>query len=435
MTLNNKMKQSLGQKRKLTLNLTLNLQKQIELLSLSGFEIRLELDDLITEFCKHSDSKKVVYFKDEILTDRLGDTLNPNLRNNFPELLIDLDKDLREKLMDQLIVSPLKGYETLIGEVLIDSILQNGRLDPELEYDDIKRIVKEDFNLDINDKEIESILSLIQNFDPPGCGYRSIEESLTIQVYNLSLNKKEQNQIIESLTSLINQEMRREDLSPEIINQINKLNLNQGLNFGSNKNLFVRPDLIAFPQKGIWQVNLNDDFMNNALLEIIKEEIETSNKNKAIEAKSFLKGLERRQQTLFLVAQYILTRQSEYLNQNADRKPITNKEIAKSLKISESTVSRIVQNKYIQLPTKLIPLRELLQKKVNKNKEGKDVTAKELKGFITLLISEENSKQPLSDESLRSLLLTKHLIKVARRTITKYRDEAGFGSTRERRIN
>lgn len=94
-----------------------------------------------------------------------------------------------------------------------------------------------------------------------------------------------------------------------------------------------------------------------------------------------------------------------------------------------------MQNKYIQLPTKLIPLRELLQKKVNKNKEGKDVTAKELKGFITLLISEENSKQPLSDESLRSLLLTKHLIKVARRTITKYRDEAGFGSTRERRIN
>lgn len=429
------MKQSLRQKQKFSLNLTLNLQKQIELLSQSGLEIRSNLDDLISEFCKESNNKKINYFRDEVLVDRFRQSINPNLQGNALELSIDQENDLREKLLEQLIVSPLKEYETLIGEIIIDSILDNGRLDPELEYKDIKKMVREDFSININDTKIDSILHLIQNFDPPGCAYRSIEESLEIQVNNLSLEKKEQQKIIKSLTSLLNKEMKIEDLDPETKIQIDKLNLNQGLNFGSDKNLYVRPDLLAFSQKNSWQVVLNDDFMNKDLIELIKKEIESSNNERVLEAKSFLRGLERRQQTLFLVGQYILAKQNEYLNNNADRKPVINRDIAKALGISESTVSRIVRNKYIQLPNKVIPLKELMQRKVNKNEEGSDVTPKELKNFITILISEENSNQPLSDENLRTLLSSKYLIKVARRTITKYRKEAGIGSTRIRRFN
>ena len=429
------MKQHLKQKQKFSLNLTLNLQKQIELLSLSGFEIRSNLDDLIHEFCKESNNKKINYFKDEVLVDRFRHSINSDLQSNALEFSVDQEKNLHEKLLEQLMISPLKEYEILVGEIIIDSILDNGRLDPELEYKDIKRIVKEDFNINIKDTNIESILHLIQNFDPPGCAYRSIEESLEIQVKNLKLEKKEQDNIIKSLNSLVNQEIKIEDLSIETKIQIEKLNFNQGLNFGSNENLHVRPDLIAFSQKNSWQVALNDDFMNKGLIEAIKEEIESSNNEKVLEAKSFLRGLERRQQTLFLVGQYILTKQNEYLNNNADRKPVTNRDIAKDLEISESTVSRIVRNKYIQLPNKVIPLKELIQRKVNKNEQGSDVTPKELKKFITTLISEEKSNQPLSDENLRALLSSKFLIKVARRTVTKYREEAGIGSTRIRRSN
>ena len=433
-TLYNKVKQSLNQKQKLSLNLTLNLQKQIELLSLSGFEIRSNLDDLIAEFCKEKDNKKINYFRDEVLVDRLRETINPDTKRDIYELSIDHEKDLHGKLMEQLVISPLKEYETLIGEVIIDSILANGRLDPELEYKDIKRIVKEDFNININDTRIESILELIQNFDPPGCAYRSIEESLRIQVNSLDLNKEKQRKVLKGLKSLVNQEIKKEDLSSEIKIQIDKLNLNQGLNFDNNKNLYIRPDLLAFSIKNSWQVTLNDNFMNKELIETIKKEIVSSNNEKVLEAKSFLRGLERRQQTLLLVGQYIIAAQSEYLNNNSTKKPVTNKEIAKVLKISTSTVSRIVRNKYIQLPDKLAPLKELLQKKVNKNKEGKDITPKELKSLIKLLISEESLNQPLSDESLRILLSDKYLIRIARRTVTKYREEAGIGSTRVRKI-
>ena len=430
------MKLSLKQKQKLSLNLTLNLQKQIELLSLSGLEIRSDLDDLISEFCKGSDNKKLTYFKDEIRTDKLRQSLNPNLENNSYELLIDPEKNLHEKLLEQLMISPLKEYETLIGEIIIDSILDNGRLDPELEYNDIKRIVKEDFNLIVDDKKIEAIIELIQNFDPPGCAFRSIEESLRVQIANLGLEKKEyEEKIMKSLNALLNQEISMEELDPDIKNQIKKLNLNQGLNFGSNKNLYVRPDLIAFSNKDAWQVSLNDDFMNKELIEIIIAEIESSKNEKVVEARSFLKGLEKRQQTLFLVGQFIINKQNQYLNKTSDKKPIVNKEIAKALAISESTVSRIVRNKYIQLPDRLIALKELLQKKVNKSEEGKDVTPQELKQYISEFISKENSNKPLSDENLRSILSSKYQIKVARRTITKYREEAGIGSTRVRKVH
>ena len=430
------MKLSLKQKQKLSLNLTLNLQKQIELLSLSGLEIRSDLEDLISQFCKDSDNKKLNYFKDEIRTVKLRQSLNPDLEHNFYELLIDHEKDLHEKLLEQLMISPLKEYETLIGEIIIDSILDNGRLDPELEYNDIKRIVKEDFNLIVDDKKIEAIIELIQNFDPPGCAFRSIEESLRVQVANLGLEKKEYEEIImQSLNSLLNQEISKEELDPDVKNQIEKLNLNQGLNFGSNKNLYVRPDLIAFSNKDAWQVSLNDDFMNKELIEIIIAEIESSKNEKVVEARSFLKGLEKRQQTLFLVGQFIINKQNQYLNKTSDKKPIVNKEIAKALAISESTVSRIVRNKYIQLPDRLIALKELLQKKVNKSEEGKDVTPQELKQYISEFISKENSNKPLSDENLRSILSSKYQIKVARRTISKYREEAGIGSTRVRKVH
>jgi len=189
-------KQSLKQKQKFSLNLTLNLQKQIELLSQSGFEIRSNLDDLISEFCKESNNKKINYFRDEVLVDRFRQSINPDLRGNALELSINQDNDLRERLLEQLIVSPLKEYETLIGEIIIDSILDNGRLDPELEYKDIKKIVREDFSINIKDINIDSILHLIQNFDPPGCAYRSIEESLEIQVNNLNLDKKNNKKLL-----------------------------------------------------------------------------------------------------------------------------------------------------------------------------------------------------------------------------------------------
>ena len=145
------MKQSLKQKQKLSLNITATLSKQIGLLSLSGFEISKRLNDLIDQYYEDSD-KTVRYFKEQYLVDKYKHALKFEIRDHM-ELSDDETSDLRQNLLNQLEISPLDSIENLIGEFLIDSVEDNGRLDPDLDYQDIKRIVFEDFDFKITDRK------------------------------------------------------------------------------------------------------------------------------------------------------------------------------------------------------------------------------------------------------------------------------------------
>ena len=174
--------------------------------------------------------------------------------------------------------------------------------------------------------------------------------------------------------------------------------------------------------------------MPKELIQRIRDKIGSEKIDKNHEAKSFLRGLERRQQTLLVVAQYIVSIQSDFLSKESSKRPLSIKEIAKSLQISESTVSRIVNNKYIQFPDKLILLKSILQKRVNIYAKGEDVTPKQLIRYIGDLISEEDKKRPLSDELIKNCLSKDYSIFLARRTVTKYRIESGYESSRIRKV-
>ncbi|MBV06111.1 MAG: hypothetical protein CMD53_02055 [Gammaproteobacteria bacterium] len=428
------MKQSLKQKQKLSLSLTVNLQNQIKLLSLSGFEIRSKLEDLILEFCNDKEDKKIAFFQDELLIDKYKNIINSQAGNNLAEIPIDSSINLKEKLIEQLMISNLKDFEMLIGEYLIDSIQENGRLEPEIDFQDITKIVEEDFNLTISTKEIEKVLKEIQHFDPPGCGYRSIFESLKVQINCLDISQEEGIELNHALKLLLEEKVALEDLDQKTRRNIKILNFDPGLNFGSNNESYIRPDLIALYENRNWHVSLNDNFMPKELIQRIRDKIGSEKIDKNHEAKSFLRGLERRQQTLLVVAQYIVSIQSDFLSKESSKRPLSIKEIAKSLQISESTVSRIVNNKYIQFPDKLILLKNILQKRVNIYAKGEDVTPKQLIRYIGDLISEEDKKRPLSDELIKNCLSKDYSIFLARRTVTKYRIESGYESSRIRKV-
>ncbi len=428
------MKQSLKQKQKLSLSLTVNLQNQIKLLSLSGFEIRSKLEDLILEFCNDKEDKKIAFFQDELLIDKYKNIINSQAANNLAEIPIDSSINLKEKLIEQLMISNLKDFEMLIGEYLIDSIQENGRLEPEIDFQDITKIVEEDFNLTISTKEIEKVLKEIQHFDPPGCGYRSIFESLKVQINCLDISQEEGIGLNHALKLLLEEKVALEDLDQKTRRNIKILNFDPGLNFGSNNESYIRPDLIALYENRNWHVSLNDNFMPKELIQRIRDKIGSEKIDKNHEAKSFLRGLERRQQTLLVVAQYIVSIQSDFLSKESSKRPLSIKEIAKSLQISESTVSRIVNNKYIQFPDKLILLKNILQKRVNIYAKGEDVTPKQLIRYIGDLISEEDKKRPLSDELIKNCLSKDYSIFLARRTVTKYRIESGYESSRIRKV-
>ena len=424
------MKQSLKQKQKLSLKITASLGNQIKLLSLSGFEISSKLNDLIDDYFDEDD-KKIAHFKDEYLIDRYKNVLYQG--NDYQNILTEeLDSDIRQKLLQQLELTPFDEAEYLIGEYLIDSVESNGRLDPEINYEDIKDIVFEDLQKKISDKDIDKVLRIVQNFEPPGCAFRNINESLYIQIENLELSNEEKINLRETLGNLLEKKVEIQQLSDRIKKNLDKLTLNPTGAFGSTVQNYIRPDLVALKNHNEWQVSLNDDFMSKELLERIKSKINSIENEETITPKSFLKGLERRQQTLLVVSEFIVEAQKNFLNGVAGKRAISNKEIANKLELSTSTVSRIVRNKYIQLPDKVVPLIALLERRINKHKEGKDVTEEDLQILLGQIIQNEDKSKPLSDENLKFALKDNFGVILSRRTIAKYRLELEIPSSRER---
>ena len=425
------MKQSLRQKQKLSLNVTTSLGNQIKLLSLSGFEISTKLNELINDYFDEED-KSVSHFRNEYLIDKYRNILDQgDYLNSLSE---EVESDLQKQLLDQLEVSPLDEMQILVGQFLIDSVEGNGRLDPALDFQDIKRIVFEDFGVTITDEYIEDILVLIQNFEPAGCAYRNINESLSIQVDNLGISPKEREELKENLTSLIQEKINIEQISETTRNNLKKLSLNPAGKFGVTTQNYVRPDVMAIKDTELdtWHVSLNDDFMSKELLKIIKDKIDSSQSDKSYDSKSFLKGLERRQQTLLVVSEFLIEAQKNFLDGRGGKRAISNKEISENLNISQSTVSRIVRNKYLQLPNQLLLLRDLLQRRVNKRNEGSDVTSEDLKFLIEELVNNEDKSLPYSDEYLRIKLKEKFKVSLSRRTVAKYRLDLKIPSSKER---
>jgi len=424
-------KQSLRQKQKLSLNVTASLGNQIKLLSLSGFEISTKLNELINDYFDEED-KSVSHFRNEYLIDKYKNILDQgDYLNSLSE---EVESDLQKQLLDQLEVSPLDEMQILVGQFLIDSVEGNGRLDPALDFQDIKRIVFEDFGVTITDEYIEDILVLIQNFEPAGCAYRDINESLSIQVDNLGISPKEREELKENLTSLIQEKINIEQISETIRKNLKKLSLNPAGKFGVTTQNYVRPDVLAIKDTELdtWHVSLNDDFMSKELLKIIKDKIDSSQSDKSYDSKSFLKGLERRQQTLLVVSEFLIEAQKNFLDGRAGKRAISNKEISENLNISQSTVSRIVRNKYLQLPNQLLLLRDLLQRRVNKRNEGSDVTSEDLKFLIEELVNNEDKSLPYSDEYLRIKLKEKFKVSLSRRTVAKYRLDLNIPSSKAR---
>ena len=428
------MKQSLKQSQKLSLKLTANLGNQIKLLSLSGFEISSKLNELIEEYCDEND-KKISIFKEEFLSDKYRNAIyKKEVEYKLPRTSFE-ESSLRDNLHDQLELEPLDQIQMLVGEFIIDSVEENGKLDPHFNYDDVRRIIHEDFGTYVSDQDIDKVLRVIQNLEPPGCAYRNIKESLIAQINNLDANKSIKETLHNYLDKLIENELSIEDLPSNIRDNFSKLTLNPASGFGETSKIYIRPDLLAIQESETWHVSLNDEFLSKELMEYVTDKIDSTENKKKFEYKSFLKGLERRQQTLLLVAQYIIEAQTGFLNGIAGKKAISNEEIAEKLNINPSTVSRIVRNKFIQFPDRISALTNLLERRVNRRREGNDVTIDDLEYLINEIINEENKSHPLSDQDLTGVLREKLGIILSRRTVAKYRSNLKIPSSRERQIN
>ena len=427
------MKQGLKQLPKQTLALTPLLQNQIGLLSLSGNEIRKSLNQVVKEYCEESRSKEYLLFKDLVFEDRFINFLETRNQPQEYQKEIPQEKDIKATLLDQLYIENLEKYEILIGEYLIDSINKDGRLDNNLDYKDISLFVYESLNFKVGKKEIKKILFIIQNFEPVGCAYRTVLESLLIQTDHLEIRNEEKKIIKRFLQDFSKEKIDASALSPQIKKVLQKLKFNPCIQLNLDEVSYVRPDLVAIENSNKLEVTLNDPFLIESLTQKIKTFVKSSSSKKKKEALSFINGFERRQKTLLEVGKFIVSKQEKHLLDSKALTPLTLKQIATFIGISESTVSRIVKSKYLQLPKKNIPLSSLLEKKVTlRSSEGKEVSPSQLKKLIKTIIQIENKSEPFSDQRIQKFLKEKYKVSVARRTVAKYRQEAHILPSRQR---
>jgi len=430
------MKQKLNQKQSQKFSLTPQLRRQIELLSNSNKENRKELLALIEKYLD-SEEKPVRYFQDLLLLNKYSSFLSSQEFLDKKLYQASHDRNLNEELLEQLKLSNLENYQILIGEYLIDYIDSEGRLSLEVEYGDIKKLINEVFSKNISDKEINYVLKKIQRFEPIGCGYKSIKESLLIQVEEIDLDRKTKYRMRELVEGISNSSLEYKKLNNTDKQILKKLNFLPSFNSSTKEENYIRPDLILKKHEGKFLVILNDKFLNETLYQMISEKINSNlneNDNSTKDEKNIIVGLKKREESLVEIGKVILDLQNDYLEDKGPLLPLGISDIASKSNLSKSTVSRLMSSKFIEIRNKNLPLNYFLQRKVNnKSKKGQDVTSQQLQNKITSLLDNEDINSPLSDEEIRKKLFEKFDITLARRTVTKYRIALNFESSRNRK--
>ena len=355
----------------------------------------------------------------------------------------------------------LNDIEKPLCEFLIGSIDESGYL--RREVDDIIDDLAFTQNIVTAKDDIISVLKKIQDLDPPGVGARSLQECLLIQL-NKKTDQKESIlnsiRIIESEFELFSKK-KFSKLSEKLnlsdnelkasIDEISKLNPKPGGSISSEfSNNTIIPDFILKIEDGKLIVELNkrnspELRLSNSYKNILEGYKNDPNKSKSQNqamqflkqkldsAKWFIEAVEQRYQTLFQTVDAIVTFQNDYFlsGEESDLKPMILKDIAEKINMDISTISRVANSKYIDTPYGIKLLKSYFSEGM-KNKDGDEISTIEIKKTLKQIIDDEDKAKPLSDIEL-SKGLSKKGYKVARRTVSKYREQLDLPVARLRK--
>lgn len=355
----------------------------------------------------------------------------------------------------------LKDSEKPICEFLIGSIDESGYLRREI--DDIIDDLAFTQNIVATKHDVLSILEKIQDLDPAGVGARSLKECLLIQLKKKNSFKKS---VLNSIKILENEfeifskkkfsklseklNLSQEELK-DAIDEISRLNPKPGGSITSEfSNNTIVPDFILTIEDGNFIVELNkrnspELRLSNSYKNILEgyknDPKKTKSQNQAMQflkqkldsAKWFIEAIEQRHQTLFQTVNAIVNFQKEYFSTGEEikLKPMILKDIAEIINMDISTISRVANSKYIETPYGIKLLKSYFSEGM-KNKEGEEISTIEIKKILKEIISEEDKNKPLSDIELSNKLSDKGY-KVARRTVSKYREQLDISVARLRK--
>ncbi len=348
---------------------------------------------------------------------------------------ISSDEDMYESLIHQFRMIETDEREKEIGEYIINSLNKEGYfLVP------IKKVA-EKFN--VPTKYVENVLKKVQSLDPPGIAARNLPECFVLQLENEStLSPKIKHVILHHLQELADEKFKEISKETELNvktlktlkEKISHLTAAPGYAFQKEKIKYTIPDIVIKEVDGKFLVELNKKFrrnfhINKKYIEMIKGE-DSSLKELADRARWTKQSIEERDALLLSIGKFIAEKEKDFLKK-AVRFPTKHSldEIAKELNSNVSVISRLVQNKYIETPIGIFPLRFFIQHK------GRSFNDEEVKTAIKEIIKGEDKSKPYSDDDIARILRAKG-IDIKRRTIVKYRKMLGIpSSTKRKRVD
>jgi len=432
------MKLSFNLKLSQSLKLTPLLQQSIKLLQASQSELNQLIEDCLNDniFLELEDQPE----SRSVSHSNFNSSKETSFKNDYSYELFDTEiknQTLKEYLIENLCIFSFSDRDQIIFLVLIDSINDDGYLIEPLET--IKESMPFEPNAEL--KELEDILTLIQNSSSPGIGARNLPECLSLQLKVIKGNKKLTdiafkicNEFLNLLGNknyvLLKKNLKCNDSElNEAIKLIKSLNPKPGQVFQRiDPQDFIKADTKVDKSNDIWEVSLiEDNFLrlkiNEDYQDIVKKEsdkFDKESKDKYQEAKWLIKNLRERSITIIRVSRAIMKKQNEFLARGKlFLKPLILRNIAEELNLHESTISRATTNKFISTPHGIFELKYFFGSAI-KNDNGNNLSSKAILFRLKELIKNESSSSPFSDEEL-SLLLKKEGIQIARRTIAKYR--------------
>jgi RNA polymerase sigma-54 factor len=392
---------------------------------------------------------------------RLNEDYNPDQEErDFPIVTVNIS--FRDNLIEQVNAVLSSETEEKLAEQIIGSLDDDGYLRREL------RSIVNDFlfqyNIRTTEEELERILKIIQKFDPPGVGARSLQECLLVQIKRKE--EKGRNPIMELAKMVITECMEdfskrhfekianKLDVNVEYLKEaiyfITKLNPKPASSEEETKNETIIPDFMVVESYGELDISLNQSNQPDlrvsrgfieTLVEYDKNNAKKGHAKEAVQfvkqkidgAKWFIDAVKQRQNTLLNTMRVIVEIQKEFFKTGDSSKirPMKLKDVAEKLQMDISTVSRVASSKYVQTDYGIYLLKYFFSEGIT-NEDGEEVTTKEVKRIMEAAIDNEDKNNPMNDDELTELLKTKGYT-MARRTVAKYREQLNIPVARLRK--
>ncbi len=418
--------------------------------------LELEYKDLPENiFSKKLDFKEEIRLNDEIdlnneefIERSLHFFEPPSEEPPIWEKTLKVEEKLTDYLLWQIRLKELSSKDYEIAQHIIGNLDEKGYLTLTS-----KEIAQE---LHVSEEKVEKIRNIVKFLDPVGVASYNLKECLLTQLeflgyFSDSLPYILVRQHLEEIPKGVEYLSQNYGFSPEEIENaleiIRQLEPYPARNYFLEPTLYIEPDLIFYKQDNKWKVEVikekNFSIKLNSYykdyLKIKKKSEETKKlkqflRKKLRDAENLLKALDSRYSSLYKVGEAILKHQCEFLEKGIKHlKPLTLKIIAEETGLHESTVSRIIAHKYVQTPNGVYSLKFFFSTGYESS-QGNVLSSKAVKDYIKEIIDKEDPKKPLSDNTIAKILKEKYGIKIARRTVTKYREEMQIPSIRERKL-